>query len=97
MPTTSIVGREAINEELLAAIAEVTGFDREELQPDTSLVEIELDSLLIVELVIAVRRRFGVELPPTEFRTEIENVSELCTVLGDFIDQHLRAGAPSAG
>jgi acyl carrier protein len=66
-------------------IADVAGVPANDLEPATNLDAIGIDSLLIVEVVIGIERRFGVGVPPSAFRGDIHTVSEVCDALGAFV------------
>lgn len=59
--------RGRIAEALTDAISEVSGLGRADLDPTRSLIRLGIDSLMIVQIRDAMRRRFGVELPNAMF------------------------------
>jgi len=44
-----------------------------------------------VEVVVGIQRRFGVQVPPSEFRADIRTVGQVCEVLGAFVHGTLSA------
>jgi acyl carrier protein len=77
-------------------VADVAGVDPEGLTPSTTLDTIGIDSLLIVEVVVAIEKEFGVKIPPSAFRKDIFTVGRTCEVLGDFVAGGLAAGPARA-
>jgi acyl carrier protein len=77
-------------------IADVAGVPANDLEPTTSLDALGIDSLLIVEVVIGIERRFGVGVPPSAFRGDIHTVSEVCDALGAFVCGELHPVSQSA-
>jgi acyl carrier protein len=84
------------DEEMRVALAEVleevASIEPADVQPDRSLVEdLDIDSLLMIEMVVALEQRFDIKLPD-------DGVSELVTV-GDLIAflQRVRSAAAVTG
>ena len=69
-------------------VADVAGVDASTLKPETALDAIGIDSLLIVEVVVAIEKAFGVEIPPSAFRRDIVTVGGVCAVLADYVIEH---------
>ena len=84
----------AIQSAIARMVADVAGVDPAVLRPDTTLDTVGIDSLLIVEVVVAIEKEFGVRIPPSAFRQDIFTVGRTCEVLGDFVAGGLAAGAP---
>jgi acyl carrier protein len=45
--------------DVTAILSDVTGIDRVDITPETSLADLGIDSLMMVEVVVAVEDRFG--------------------------------------
>lgn len=84
----------AIQSAIARMVADVAGVDPATLSPETTLDTVGVDSLLIVEVVVAIEREFKVRIPPSAFRQDIFTVGRTCEVLGDFVANGLAAGAP---
>lgn len=89
--TATIDDSQSIQDSIKEFVAEATGYQAAEIGPDTMLEDIDLDSLLIVEVVVAIQRRFGVQIPPSEFRAEIRTVGDICQALGESVRRELAA------
>lgn len=93
----------AIRRAVKELVADVAGQEPEQIDDTTGLEALGIDSLLIVEVVVGVQRRFGVQVPPSEFRGEIRTVGHVCALLGAFVHARLSAApavaaaAPVAG
>ena len=58
-----------VRAELAEIVNEVAGVDADEVQPDKSFVEdLDVDSLSMVEIVVAAEEKFGVRIPDDEVK-----------------------------
>lgn len=87
---------ETIAKAIKALVADVAGQEPESIADATGLDTLGIDSLLIVEVVVGIQRRFGVQVPPSEFRSDIRTAGQLCQVLGSFVHARLSAPEPLA-
>ena len=59
-------------DQVLADITEivggVTGIDQADITPETALADLGIDSLMMVEVVVAAEERFGVKIPDDEVK-----------------------------
>lgn len=83
----------AIRSAIAGMVADVAGVEPSTLAPDTALDAVGIDSLLIVEVVVAIQKAYGIQIPPSAFRKDIFTVGGICEVLGDFVADGLRAGS----
>jgi acyl carrier protein len=86
----------AIRSAIVRMVADVAGVDPDTVRPETTLDTIGIDSLLIVEVVVAIEKEFGVAIPPSAFRDDIFTVGKTSEVLGDFVAEGLRVGSARA-
>ena len=82
----------AIRAAIFGMVADVAGVDPSTLTPETTLDTIGIDSLLIVEVVVAIERAFGVRIPPSAFRADIFTVGSVGDVLADYVAEGLAGG-----
>ncbi len=80
---------ESIEATLLEIVAGVAGCPAAEIGRDSLMDDLGIDSLLIVEVVIAAQRRFGIQVPPAEFRGDIRTVGEVCDAIGAYVHEQL--------
>jgi acyl carrier protein len=74
-----VASRTDIQADLASIVEEIAGVDSAEVQPDKSFVDdLDVDSLSMVEIVVAAEEKFGVRIPDDE-------VKNLKTV-GDAVD-----------
>jgi acyl carrier protein len=102
MPDTMTVpDAETIRRTIKALVADVAGQEPGQIDDAAELEALGIDSLLIVEVVVGVQRRFGVQVPPSEFRGDIRTVGQVCEMLGGFVHARLAemqaAALPVAG
>ena len=72
--------RDEIAQEVIAVLSEQADLDPAEVTEDKSLiVDLEIDSLLIVEVLVALETHFQVTLPKKELFEEFQLVSDLVT------------------
>lgn len=67
--------------ELVAILAEVSGFPPHEINPAERLMDMGLDSLMLVKLGQMVERTYGVELKMSQLFTELGSIDDLATYL----------------
>jgi acyl carrier protein len=78
--------RDEITEELVGILSELADVDPAEVTEDKSLViDLEIDSLLMVEIVVAIEAHFKVTLPKKELADDIQLVSDLVTHIEKWI------------
>ena len=52
-----------IEKEIIAIISDVTGFDTEEVTPETNIVQdLEVDSIKAIEITVAIEKKFKVSV-----------------------------------
>jgi acyl carrier protein len=52
-----------VEKEIIAIISDVTGYDIEEITPDTNIVEdLEVDSIKAIEITVAIEKKFKVSV-----------------------------------
>lgn len=55
--------RENIEKEIISIISDVTGFDEEEITPDTHFFnDLEIDSVKAIEITVAIEKKFKVKV-----------------------------------
>jgi acyl carrier protein len=95
MPETSTVpDAGTVARTIKALVAEVAGKEPGEIDDAMELEALGIDSLLIVEVVVGIQRRFGVEVPPSEFRGGIRTVGQVCEMLGAYVSGRLAGVQP---
>jgi acyl carrier protein len=53
----------AIEKEIIAIISDVSGFDVEEITPETNIVEdLEIDSIKAIEITVAIEKKFKISV-----------------------------------
>lgn len=78
--------RDEITEELVGILSELADIDPADVTEDKSLViDLEIDSLLMVEIVVAIEAHFQVTLPKKELGEDIQLVSDLVTHIEKWI------------
>jgi acyl carrier protein len=52
-----------VEKEVISIISDVSGFDVEEITPDTDLVkELEIDSIKAIEITVAIEKKFKISI-----------------------------------
>jgi acyl carrier protein len=87
MPETITYSAEQIRAEIKKLIANVTEREPDEI-PDTAhyMDELGVDSLMAMEVMIAVDRKFGVDIPEEEFN-KASNVNESVAMVEHWLAQ----------
>jgi acyl carrier protein len=57
-------------EQFAVIVGEKLRIPREQIQPETALKDIEIDSLAIIEVMLAVESQFGASIPTEEVSTD---------------------------
>ncbi|MBQ1502171.1 MAG: acyl carrier protein [Firmicutes bacterium] len=68
-------------EKIAAIIADKLDIDVNDIKPESSFTDMEVDSLYMVEIMLSIEDEFGVTI---EDVTDMQNVSELCA----YVDSH---------
>lgn len=75
---------DTMRKEIIAIISDVTGFDEEEITPDTNFyTELEVDSIKAIEITVAIEKKFKISVRDedvpgiTTVRQAIETVERL--------------------
>ncbi|MEV6594875.1 acyl carrier protein [Streptomyces acidicola] len=68
---------------LVSVLAEVTGVDEELITPQTTLLDIEMDSLLLVEFAVVLEERHGVDLADNLDLTQGSTIADLVQALAE--------------
>lgn len=68
-------------------ILEVKDFEEEEIKPETTFSELELDSLDFVELMVTMKKEFGVTLQSEVFSNgQVTNLDQMCEYVVGLMD-----------
>ncbi len=53
----------AVEKEIISIIADVSGYDPEEIKPDTNLAsELEIDSIKAIEITVAIEKKYKISV-----------------------------------
>jgi acyl carrier protein len=73
-----------VEKEIISIIADVSGFDEEEIKPDTKLADdLEIDSIKAIEITVAIEKKYKISIRDedvpriTEVRHAVELVKSL--------------------
>ncbi len=77
--------REIILSELSTIIKNISGLNTAQIDADTDLIMLGLDSLVIVRIGQNIEKRFGIELKISQFYEETSSLNKLA----DYLVQHL--------
>jgi acyl carrier protein len=78
---------------LISLLCEVTGMEENEVTGQTTLVDIEMDSLLLAEFATVLAERHGVDLPNSLHVTPTTTIADLVHALAE--QSSSAAAAPS--
>ncbi|MEW6067305.1 MAG: phosphopantetheine-binding protein [Nitrospirota bacterium] len=75
---------DTIEKEIISIISDVSGFEPEEIKPDTNLVnDLEIDSIKAIEITVAIEKKFKISIRDedvpniTTARQAVEMVNKL--------------------
>jgi len=73
-----------VEQEIISIIADVSGFEPEEIRPDTNLQkDLEIDSIKAIEIVVAVEKKYGVSIRDEDIPkvTMVKHIIDLAKTL----------------
>ena len=60
---TWMVNENSVEKEIISIISDISGFDVEEITPDTDLAkELEIDSIKAIEITVAIEKKFKISI-----------------------------------
>ncbi|WP_081239326.1 acyl carrier protein [Streptomyces viridosporus] len=68
---------------VVSILAEVTGVDEKQLTSQTTLLDIEMDSLLLVEFAVVLEERHGVDVADNLDLTQDSTITELVQAVAE--------------
>ncbi len=77
--------RDALETEILDILVQETKLERSRVTPNATLEELELQSIDLVEVMIALEERFGVYVPMDSGVAEAKNVDQFVKALASHI------------
>ncbi len=80
-----------LEQEVLDAMASAAGVDGVEIDMDTNLYDLGIDSLSSLEILVALEKRFGVRVP----EESLQNTSSVREIVNAFVEG-LERGCSSA-
>jgi len=75
-----------MEKEIISIISDVSGFDIEEIKPDTNLVnDLEIDSIKAIEITVAIEKKYKISIRDEDVPniTTLRNAVELVNKLLD--------------
>ena len=78
---------EQVHEEVRARIAELTELELDEVLDDASLMDdLEVDSLMVIELMVALDKEYRIDVPDDEFE-KVVTVKDVTQVILKYLNQ----------
>lgn len=82
---------DSIDREILDILAKHTQLDRDKVTPATSLQNVGVDSLLMVEIIHDLEERFDISIPDPDFisdqNRQFETAADVVRVVKEMIEQ----------
>jgi acyl carrier protein len=76
-----------VEREIISIISDVSGFDEEEIRPDTKLVEeLEIDSIKAIEITVAIEKKFKISVRDEDV-PKIKTVNDALKIVNSLLDQ----------
>lgn len=83
---------ENIEKEIISIISDVSGFDEEEIKPDTDLAkELEIDSIKAIEITVAIEKRFKIRVRDEDV-PNITTAKQAVELVNRLLEQELVVG-----
>jgi acyl carrier protein len=81
------MGGNNLETEIISIVADVSGFEEEEIHPDTKLAEdLEIDSIKAIEITVAIEKRFKISVRDEDV-PNITTVREAVDLVTNIINQ----------
>ena len=78
---------ENVEKEIISIISDVSGFDEEEIKPDTNLQnELEIDSIKAIEITVAIEKKFKIAIRD-EVVPNITTVKQAVNLVNELLKQ----------
>ncbi|MDB4473545.1 amino acid adenylation domain-containing protein [Opitutaceae bacterium] len=84
-----------VDEFVVSTVCEVSGLDPADLQPESNLLEMGLDSLMFVRMGRLLEHRFQVSISAKQFYDELHRVGPLVAHLATAVDETVARSAPA--
>lgn len=84
-------GKADIREELIRLAVEITGLDASEFKPDAAFFELGVDSLVLLQMIEAVKSRYRVNLQIGQFYDSIVTLEHLA----NYLEQNIAPAPPT--
>ena len=80
--------RESIEKDIIAIISEVSGYEPEEIKPDTNFFEdLEVDSIKAIEITVAIEKKFRIKVRDEDV-PKIATVQQAVDLVSKLIGQN---------
>jgi len=78
---------ENVEKEIISIISDISGFDEEEIKPDTNLQnELEIDSIKAIEITVAIEKKFKIAIRD-EVVPNITTVKQAVNLVNELLKQ----------
>jgi acyl carrier protein len=77
----------AVEKEIVAIIADVSGFEVEDIKPDTNIMkDLEVDSIKTIEITVAIEKKFKISVRDEDV-PKITTVKDAVNLVQKMLDQ----------
>ncbi|MBM4137205.1 MAG: acyl carrier protein [Nitrospira sp.] len=89
------MGENNIGKEIISIISEVSGFDEEEITPETNFFkDLEIDSIKAIEITVAIEKKFKISIRDEDV-PNITTVKQSVELVNRLLEQESLVGAGS--
>jgi acyl carrier protein len=75
-----------LEREIIDAIAELNGIDREKIKSDSVLSSLGIDSLSALEILVALEEKYDIEIPDNELKN-VNSITEIISIVSRNLDR----------
>jgi amino acid adenylation domain-containing protein len=95
LPTFKPMRKDTLIEKIKQLLENASGIELEEVNPDSSFVEIGLDSLLLTQVALTLKKEFAIPITFRQLNEEYGTINELATYLDKALPEETLPIAPA--
>lgn len=96
LPTFKLMRKDTLIEKIKQLLENASGIELEDVNPDSSLVEIGLDSLLLTQVALTLKKEFALPITFRQLNEEYGTINDLATYLDKTLPEEKIQSVPAA-
>jgi amino acid adenylation domain-containing protein len=95
-PKLKPMRKNVLIEKAKTILEDASGIDMQDMHPETSFIEMGLDSLILTQIAISLKKNFSLPITFRQLNQDLDNLDRLATFLDENLPQGLYEEAPPA-